>query len=540
MRQIPTPIRHATLCGLLLLLPVVSPLPAQTPLTGEEASPMIDLEDVAASIGRLEAAQASRGLGRIASATLGALYVETGQAQLALDILEPITLDDDAPAPVLYNAWRAAALLGQGGKKMRWLQRSTQLEPISPAGRLMGLMMGQQGAYAEALKLLRPWARAYPDDSEVRIAAAAAALQLERVPDAEELLADLPQSNPGVRLLWGKLLMLQGDPFGALATLKALPQDLAPKLDIGRRRTMAEAYTASGQATEAIALLEGRVGDDPGIALQLSHALFQSGNVIQAVAVIEPFAERIMREDANVGGRLEASLVLEYGQLLNTLGRQLDALPYLERSAHLDPQNKLVWQNLGQSLSAAGRREEAREAVTRFQQMTESEVPPVVQQAAVRADNSDPTGRNLREALKKLGSDRAVEALEMARSEAGLAPNDVRPRLVEAQILVAMDLLDEALRAAEGAIEIRPENADAHYQKGVVHMARDEREQAEAGFRAALALAADHVATLNDLAVLLMLEDRPDEARPLLERVLELNPRDRVAAGNLRQLDSPG
>lgn len=500
---------------------------------------MIDLEDIAGTITRLEAAQADPGLSRIARATLGALYIETGQAQKAIDILEPITLDEDAPAPVLYNAWRAAALLGQGGKRMLWLRRATQLEPVSPAGRLMGLMMGQQGAYTEALSLLRPWARAFPDDSEVRIAAAAAALQLKRAPDAEELLADLPQSDPSVRLLWGKLLVQQGDPFGSLATLKALPQDLAPGLDLDRRRTMAEAYTMSGQAEQAITLLEGRVNNDPGIALQLSHALFQSGNVIQATAIIEPFAERIMAEQADVGGKLEASLALEYGQLLNTLGRQLDALPYLERSAHLDPDNKLVWQNLGQSLNAAGRREEARAAMTRFQEMTEGEVPPVAQQVALRADNADPTGRNLREALKKLGSDQSVEALQMARDEAELAPQDIRPKLVEAQILVTMERLDEALEVAGSTLQNHPESADAHYQKAVVHMARHETDKAEVGFRAALGLSADHLATLNDLAVLLMIQDRHDEARPLLERVLTINPRDRVAADNLQQIDSP-
>jgi tetratricopeptide (TPR) repeat protein len=499
---------------------------------------LIDLEDVAGSITQLETALADRGLDRIARAALGALYVETGQAQKAFDMLEPITLDDDAPASVLYNAWRAAALLGQGGARMMWLQRATQLEPVSPAGRLMGLMMGEQGAYTEALRLLRPWARTFPDDNEVRVAAAAAALQLERAPDAEELLADLPQDDPRVRLLWGKLLVLQGDPFGALATLKALPGDLDPELDLGRRRTMAQAHTIAGQAAEAIALLEGRVDDNPGVALQLSHALFQSGRVSQAAAVMEPFAKTVLSKDESLGGTLEANLTLEYGQLLNSLGRQLDALPYLERSAKLDPDNKLVWQNLGQSLNAAGRREEAKAALERFRQMTESEVPAVAKVAALRADAGDPTGRNLREALKKLGGGQTVEALKMARSEARLAPHDIRPKLVEAQILVSMELLDEALTVALGAIEISPDSADARYQKAVVHMARQELEQAEADFRIALGLAADHVATLNDLAVLLMVQDRQDEARPFLERALEINPRDRVAADNLEQISS--
>jgi len=527
-----------TLTACSLIISFALPLRAQEPLGGQEAEAMVDFDDLGTTLARLEEARASRGLSHQAQAVLGALYLETGQAQQAWDLLEPLTLEEDTPAAVLYNAWRAAALLGQGGQRMQLLQRATQLEPLSPAGRLMGLMMGQRGAYAESLRLLRLWARAYPDDTEVRIAAAAAALQLERAPDAEELLADLPQDNPRVRLLWGKLLMLQGDPFGALATLKAMPEGLNEAVEMDRRRAMAQAYTISGQAGEAVALLEGKVGNDPRLALQLSHAQFASGDVAAAAETMRPFAEKVLEQDAAVGSSFEGSLALEYGQLLNSLGRQTEALPFLERASVLAADNKLVWQQLGQSLNAAGRRDEARAALARFREMTESEVPPVAQAAALRADTGDPTGRNLRDALKKLGSGDAVEALRMARTEGRLSPQDVRPKLVESQVLVAMELLDEALVVAESAIEISPDSADAHYQKGVVHMQRQELDEAEADFRSALGLAADHLATLNDLAVLLMVQERNEEARPLLERLLELNPRDQVAAGNLAQISS--
>ena len=41
---------------------------------------------------------------------------------------------------------------------------------------------------------------------------------------------------------------------------------------------------------------------------------------------------------------------------------------------------------------------------------------------------------------------------------------------------------------------------------------------------------------MNDLAVLLIQAERPEEARPLFERILSLNPDDPVAADNLRKL----
>lgn len=529
-----------TLTLLICLACVATGGLAQTPLSGDEARAMVDFEDMEATLARLESARAERGLDDAAQATLAALYVETGQAQQAFDLLEPLSLRDDAPAAVLYNAWRAAALLGQGQERIQLLQRAAQLEPVSPAGRLLGLMLGQRGAYADSLKLLAPWARANPGDAEVRIAAAAAALQLGRAPDAEEMLADLPQDNPRVRLLWGKLLLEQGDPYGALATLKALPSDINPALDADRRRTMAGAYTISGQAAEAVALLEGRVNNDPGIALQLSHAQFKSGNVADAALTLKPFADAVLAQDDGVGSKLGASMTLEYGQLLNSLGRAAEALPYLERSSKLDPGNKLVWQHLGQSLNAAGQRDEARAALVRFQEMTESEVPAVAKEMVLRVDAADPTGRNLRDALKVLANDDAVEALRLVREEAELSPTDIRPRLVEARILAGLNLMDEALVAAEQAVSLDSANADALYQRGAVRMGRQEVDLAEADFRASLSLSADHVATMNDLAVLLMVQDRNDEAKSLLERVLEINPKNFLAADNLAQLNAGG
>ena len=76
------------------------------------------------------------------------------------------------------------------------------------------------------------------------------------------------------------------------------------------------------------------------------------------------------------------------------------------------------------------------------------------------------------------------------------------------------------------------EQADRH----VLYQYSVQAPEAEVEFRHALELAPDHVATMNDLAVLLMEEGRNDEARALLERVLEIRPEDEVAAANLQSL----
>jgi Flp pilus assembly protein TadD len=67
-------------------------------------------------------------------------------------------------------------------------------------------------------------------------------------------------------------------------------------------------------------------------------------------------------------------------------------------------------------------------------------------------------------------------------------------------------------------------------------MALKEFALAESLFQKALALSPDHTPALNDLAVLLMDQDRQAEARQLLERALELNPNDTLAQQNLERL----
>ena len=75
--------------------------------------------------------------------------------------------------------------------------------------------------------------------------------------------------------------------------------------------------------------------------------------------------------------------------------------------------------------------------------------------------------------------------------------------------------------------------------KGTILMAMRQFPEAEAEFQRALQIAPDHAATMNDFAVLMMEQGRNDEARSLLQRVLEMRPDDEIAAGNLESLGPP-
>jgi tetratricopeptide (TPR) repeat protein len=472
----------------------------------------------------------------------GTLYLETGNPQRALEILTPLCEGPEADPAVLYNAARAHLAVGQPEQALALLERSVRLIPNSVASRDLGLLLAQQGRYREAYRYLRPWAAAAPDDSEARLVAALCAVQLKRPNEAEELLSDLDQSNPRVRLLWGKLLLDKADPYGALATLKPLAENPPPQMELDVRRTLADAHAAVGQSADAVELLQGWVGESPAVALQLAQAQYQSGDLAGATTTLQPFAGALLAQlsssdPASVPG-LVVELIVEYGRLLATGGRHPDALPYLEAATRLDPSNKQSWHQLGQAYAATGRVEEAQTALARFQEIVKQEVPAAMKEVELEKNLEDPTGRELRDAMKLQADGRTAEALALIRQEMELAPDDPRPVLLESRFLMFDQQLDEALGAAERALEMEP-SPDAFYQRGSVLLAMQQVDEAEASFRQALELMPEHTATLNDYAVLLMGLGRNDEARQMLERALEIRPDDALAAANLESLGQP-
>lgn len=476
-----------------------------------------------------------------ALAVLGGLYAESGREAEALEVLDPLTRREDADPAVLYNAGQAALALGRIEEAERLLERSVERAPGSPAARALGLLRGRQGRYEDAFVLLRPWVRQNPDDTEARLAAALAALRLERAPDVESLLSDLPQSNPRVRLLWGRLLMLQGDPWGAIATLKPLIGSAPAEMDLDVRRTLADAYATAGESASAVELLADHVEGRPAVAFDLARAQHQSGDAKGALSTIRPVAERLLAGDdptaAGLEPELAAGVALLYGRLLVGSEQAEEALPALRLATRLASDEKQSWQALGQALAASGRKDEAAEALSRFQELAEREV----RTSVLEREESlrDPTGGRVRKGFGLVDGGKAQEALELARQEMRLAPEDPRPHLLAASALLHLERPEEAVEAAEHALALAPESPDAIYLRGTTRIAVRDLEGAEADLRRALELAPDHTAAINDLAVLLIEKGEVQEARKLLERALELRPDDPVARANLERLDGP-
>jgi tetratricopeptide (TPR) repeat protein len=448
----------------------------------------VQQDDLEGAIAVLEPLRDEPDPSPVALAMLGALYAEIGLPEDALDVLGPLADGEDADPAVLYNAGRAAVQLGRFDQGESYLGRSVERLPVSPAGRFLGLYLGGR---------------------EARRAAAVCALRLRRVPEAEALLDGLPADAAPTALLRGELLLQKREPAAAVALLEPLAESLPPALEVDWLQLLGSALLEVGRSADAAELLEGRHLAHPKLALSLARARYQGGDPAAALAVVEPLARPLLeagQPPPAAPGSLPAAIVLEYGRLLVALERPADALAALERAAELDRWNGEAWQLQAQALAATGRREEAEAALDRFRELSEARQRASTPGMKGRRLLDDTTGRRLTEATEWLERGQPEAALDIARQEISLAPDDLRPRLFEAGLLLAAGRLDEALRSAEAALELAPEDPDV------------------------LGLAARVRAERGEL----------DAERRLLERLLELRPGDEAARQRFEALAGAG
>jgi tetratricopeptide (TPR) repeat protein len=489
---------------------------------------------------------------------LGTLYLQANRPQEALAVLKPLADAPNAEAAVLYNAGRAAYALKQKELWISYLKRAATMAPNSPAARDLGLVFMRQGQVVEAYSLLRHWSMANPQDSEARIAAASLAVQLERPTEAEELLLNLKQDDPAIHLLRGRIQVQKGDGPGALALLEPLLAKHPKGMDLEVRRSLAEAYLLANRPADTVKVLTGKTGNHPALVLLLGRAQHRSGNAAGALATLKPLADKLPADASAVGDpRPAAGIAVEYGSLLVEGGRAAEGLPLLEKATHLYPASADAWLALGKAYDAAGRKADAAKARTQAEQIKlAASRPPQPTAAAQRPAAPGAPGRpaapaaapegapqispELQEAVTLTSQNRFPEALTKVRSVLAKSPNSPPARALELRLLLRLNRNDEALRINEESLRQQPNDADLVYVHGAIQMARKNWAAAEKDLRHALELDPEQLGAMNDLAVLLINQGRKAEAKPLLEKVLQLNPNDVTAAGNLKALNQGG
>jgi tetratricopeptide (TPR) repeat protein len=514
-----------------------APEPAQTPVG--RALERVSAGDLAGAVAILEPVVAAGKGSALATALLGGLLVQVDRPAEALKVLAPLASSESADPAVLYNAGRAALAVGQTERGEGFLERSVALDASSIAGRELGLLRRQQGRIADAYSLLKPWIERNPGDQEAMVAAAHCAIQLRRVPEAEQILALVSSDSEDAILAQAALHLVTGDFKSAIAIAEPHLPTVSAQLRPAYLGLLGDAYLRDGNSQAVVSLLEGNTGDRAGLRLMLARATFQQGNLARATELFEPLRDDLLKSGP---GSLPTDLAtlgcIEYGRVLLAGSKAETALPYLQHATQLMPQRAEAWQVLGQALLMAGRREEGQAAMERFQQVSAAADKDPYRNVPPEAANADPTARNLAAADRMLARGEVDQGLAAIRQEQTLAPQDLRPWLHEVQVLLSLDRKPEAAAAVNAAVERFAGQPDPLYLRGVVAMVSQRLQAAEKDFRQTLALAPQHTAAMTDLAVLLMASQRRDEAEKLLRRVLELRPEDANARAHLEELQA--
>jgi Flp pilus assembly protein TadD len=467
--------------------PKAGPPPPQVAQAAQE----FQQGNLKAAIALLEPLRKKPGVHPAVLALLGTLYLESDRPKDALALLGPLADSGTAGPVILHNAGRAALLLGETARAESYLRQAVAKAPVSPASRDLGMLLGKEGHIAESYGLLRPWVEENPGDQEARLSATYAAIELDRLPEAVELSASLPENDPRVRVLRGRLLFLQQKPRNAIAVLEPLLHGAPPELELDGRRYLADSYLAVGDAAAAIRMLQGRAGNDPSLALVLARAQYLAGNAADAAATLSPFvASLLAREPASASEQaFQADVAFEYGQALLALAKWPEAIAALETATRSAPQRLQAWQLLARAQLAAGRRDDANRTLETSRKLQASQPANTERVNEFERDAADPTARNLKAAAALLSEGKGDEALKVIRQEVSLAPaGDPRPRAAEVTTLLSLQRNDEALKTAEAAVAAAPDNPDAVYLRGVVHRALHQFPEAEKDFRRTLQL----------------------------------------------------
>ncbi|MEM8962893.1 MAG: tetratricopeptide repeat protein [Acidobacteriota bacterium] len=410
------------------------------------------------------------------------------------------------------------------------LESLASQDPGSEASRILGVILFRNGQLAPAYPHLRAWTDANPSDRGTRVTAAAAAVQLGRVPDAEALLDGIPvTSGPAIRLLWAEIHYARNQPDKVLETLAPLANgSQPPAIDLQRRRLTARAHLLQGDLAGVRATLDGHTNGRPLLATLLAEAHYREGNVAKAASTLEP----------HVGAAdIVPAVVKDLGAYLVQAGRHQDALPHLERAVELDPNDAASWQNLSRARFALGRRDEASVAATRARELQAQEKQGSFEELERLASLDDPVDAALKESQRLAENGDTEAGLARINKEIALVPNEARLHAAASRLLLELGRLDQAFEAADQTVRIEPERGDAWVHRGNVHLAQGNLDAAEADFRKATTLAPKHLAARNQLAVVLAAKGDKDGARTLLDAILNEHPDNQVARANLARLD---
>jgi tetratricopeptide (TPR) repeat protein/nucleoside phosphorylase len=278
---------------------------------------------------------------------------------------------------------------------------------------------------------------------------------------------------------------------------------------------LASLYGAQGRLPEGIELLQraanaGRGGRD-------IHRVW--GQILSRMARHAEAVEHLERA-VSIDGRCAESRI-RLALALSDAGRELEAIPEFRTAFELEPRNPQYQRNLAYSLARAG--VESEEAVALLEQYV----------AATPDDSAAMTA--LATLLERVGRrDDAYVMFERSTKASGADANTfVHHGLSEARA----GKQQGAVAAFQRALELK-KDPETFVLLGGSFVGLNRFEEAEKAFREGHRMDPDHQESLAQLGATLGKRGAVDEALPLLEKAVALDPKDKQSQGNLKILKS--
>jgi len=268
--------------------------------------------------------------------------------------------------------------------------------------------------------------------------------------------------------------------------------------------------------------------------LNLAKVLGWAGKLEEAEGPLER-AAAVLKDEPEVH--------LNLGIVYDRTGRSRRALAKLERAIDLAPDMPEPHFNLGVAHARLGQLDQAAAALGEAIRLRPDYAEAYFNLGVIerRRGNRDAALRAFRRVSEFRPGDpeveRQIELAERGEPVEGVADTAVS-EIAASEIAAALELaragrLGEARSELEGIAERHPENAEAHYNLGVVLSNMGDSAGAVAAWERAVELAPEDPRPRNNLAIRYAQQGSLTEARELLERSVELDPGNAEAAFNL-------
>tara|TARA_Y100001934_G_scaffold118726_1_gene145293 strand:- start:66 stop:980 length:915 start_codon:yes stop_codon:yes gene_type:complete len=252
-----------------------------------------------------------------------------------------------------------------------------------------------------------------------------------------------------------------------------------------------------------------------GVAAHREGRLEEAERLYRAILESQPF-----HPDANHN----------LGVLSVSMSRVGEALPFFKAALEANPKVEQFWLSYIDALLKEGQLDTAKQALKKAKKQgvspknlkalrTQLSAP---LQKAPSADSS-PSQQQLNSLLEFYQAGQTVDAEQLAVSLTRVFPAHPFAWKILGAVLKQTGRLSEALVASQKAVELAPQDTEAHNNLGVTYIELGRLDEAESSLRHAIALKPDSADAHNNLVILLKTFGKLEEAEACYSQAIELN-----------------